>query len=110
MRAAASFLSTSLGCPPRDIGPRSDVGLRAPSALAGLARGGPRSPVAPRAAVALAVLILAACGKYGPPVRTAPAPAATTPAVSAAPAGAGAEQCEDPNTPSSQAPASEPTP
>jgi hypothetical protein len=49
------------------------------------------------AAIALAILVLSACGKYGPPVRTAPEPAAA-----AAPAGADTEQC-DPNAPANGA-------
>ena len=55
------------------------------------------------AALALAILALAACGKYGPPVRTAPQPAAATPAVSAAPLGSDTEECPDPNTPPPEA-------
>jgi hypothetical protein len=51
------------------------------------------------AAFALGILALAACGKYGPPVRSEPAPAPPTPAVSAAPPAADTEQCQDPNAP-----------
>jgi len=62
-----------------------------------------------RALTLAAVLVaaLAACGKYGPPVRrTESAPAAapvTPPPVSAAPASSSAEQCDDPNTPQVEA-------
>jgi hypothetical protein len=51
------------------------------------------------AALALLIFAAAACGKYGPPTRSATEPKAATPAVSAAPAGADTEQCEDPNAP-----------
>ena len=57
--------------------------------------------------IALALVVCVACGKYGPPVRSAGAPAAAPPAVSAAPAAADTEVCPDPNTP---APAAGKTP
>jgi len=55
-------------------------------------------------ALALAAILFAgaACGKYGPPVRSAAEPAAKTPAVAAAPAEAApadTEECADPNAP-----------
>ena len=57
--------------------------------------------------LALAALLLAgsACGKYGPPVRSAGTPPPKTPPVAAAPASAAAgaagntEECADPNAP-----------
>jgi hypothetical protein len=59
------------------------------------------------ALVALALLAAVACGKYGPPVRSASTraatPAAATPAVSAAPAPDDTEQCADPNAPAQAA-------
>jgi len=59
------------------------------------------------AILAMALVTLAACGKYGPPVRSGGAPAAFPPAVSAAPAAADTEVCPDPNAP---APAAGKTP
>ena len=47
--------------------------------------------------IAIALLAGVACGKYGPPVRTAVEPSAASPAVSAAPAGGDTEECQDPN-------------
>ena len=54
-------------------------------------------------AVALALLVfaVAACGKYGPPVRTATEPAPAAASVSGAPGDVDTEQCEDPNAPTS---------
>ncbi len=49
------------------------------------------------AALALLMFAVAACGKYGPPVRSAPEPAAAP--VSSAPTGADTEECPDPNAP-----------
>ncbi len=49
--------------------------------------------------IALALVAAAACGKYGPPVRTAVEPSALAPAVSASPAPVDAEECRDPNAP-----------
>ena len=49
--------------------------------------------------IALALLAGAACGKYGPPVRSAGEPSAATPAVSATPAAGNTEECRDPNAP-----------
>jgi hypothetical protein len=44
-----------------------------------------------------AALGLAACGKYGPPVRASEPPPAKTAPVSAAPATSNTEECQDPN-------------
>ena len=52
-----------------------------------------------KAVLALALFGALACGKYGPPVRSVPAPPAITPAVSVAPAPADTEECPDPNAP-----------
>ncbi len=49
--------------------------------------------------LALVLFAAVACGKYGPPVRSAAEPNAARPAVSAAPAPGDTEQCEDPNAP-----------
>ncbi|MEX2204778.1 MAG: hypothetical protein WEF50_00955 [Myxococcota bacterium] len=49
--------------------------------------------------VALALFAAVACGKYGPPVRSAAEPAVPGAEASAAPAGADTEECEDPNAP-----------
>jgi len=51
------------------------------------------------AAAVVALLAAAACGKFGPPVRTRSEPAATPPAVSAAPGAVDTEECPDPNAP-----------
>lgn len=51
------------------------------------------------ALAALAIFAAVACGKYGPPVRSASVPVAKPPAVSAAPAAGDTEKCEDPNAP-----------
>ena len=55
------------------------------------------------ALIALALVVGAACGKYGPPVRSAAAPATAPRAVSAAPAVGDTETCPDPNAPASAA-------
>jgi len=54
-------------------------------------------------AIAFALLAVAACGKYGPPVRSAGAASTATPAVSAAPAASDTEECGDPNAPGTTA-------
>ena len=53
----------------------------------------------------LAAILLAgtACGKYGPPVRSSPTPAAKTPAVAAPAPAADTEECADPNEPAAAA-------
>ena len=48
---------------------------------------------------ALALITAVACGKYGPPVRSAPEPKTEPPTVSAAPAAGDTEECADPNAP-----------
>ncbi len=58
-------------------------------------------------ALALALLATAACGRYGPPVRSPGQPTAATPAVSAPASPGDTEECPDPNAPgqdSGQAP------
>jgi hypothetical protein len=52
-------------------------------------------------ALGIAALLFAgaACGKYGPPVRSSPTPAANTPAVAAPASAADTEECADPNAP-----------
>jgi predicted small lipoprotein YifL len=57
--------------------------------------------------VALVLLAGAACGKYGPPVRSADETSAAAPAVSAPPTDGNTEECPDPN---SAAPAAGQTP
>ena len=56
-----------------------------------------------KALVAVSLFAAVACGKYGPPVRSAPEPAAASPAVSASPAAGDSEECADPNAPAQAA-------
>ena len=56
-----------------------------------------------KALVAVLLFAVVACGKYGPPVRSAAKPAAATPGASAAPAAGDTEECADPNAPAQAA-------
>ncbi len=49
--------------------------------------------------ITLALVAVAACGRYGPPVRESGASRAEKAAVSSAPAEADTEACPDPNSP-----------